>query len=109
MDYFRRKILISSAIAILGFKSLKVQTSQVPEHPLDSENILCSGEKYLLPSKPDLNSTVLISMGPECMQNHPEIVFSNTPILGENENLVLDSMAIIKLKYEGPLIGWTLV
>lgn len=109
MDYSRRKILISTAVALIGVKSLKFKINKSKVMHLEKENILSPGQVYSLPLNPKLGTKLTIVTDRNCMDHYPEILFSGELILGQKENLTLDSMAIFELEYKGPQLGWSLV
>lgn len=59
-----------------------------------------------LPKKPKLGECVHLIVDTGSVLNPGKLIYDNVPIFGGKEDIILDTISIVRLRYEGAWRGW---
>jgi hypothetical protein len=111
-NFFKIALAFVFSLPLLKVRSSEVKSSgfeALLEGKKEKHIIAKNGESIELPLNPRLGQTLLISVPGESLSNPARLKFEKDYILGEREDLILDSLAIVKIQYNGPRSGWLLI
>ena len=109
MGFKRRDFIISSGL--MAMATLFPNISSGKSISLGNRNfhIVGPGSLLKLPLAPKAGHSVNLIIPAKSIENPAKVEFKSVPLLGDKEDLVLDTFGHIRLTYIDTVRGWTLL
>ncbi len=104
----RREFLFGAGGLALALFSLPASCGNVVYLEAGAVYSVSSGEWLAFPSAPKRGDRVALTISAQSLRPPAQVLYLDTPLLGEREHLLLDSLANVHFIFEGHKAGWRL-
>ena len=104
----RREFLLGAGGLALALLSFPEGLGNVIHLKAGAVHTVSSGEWLTFPSAPKRGDRIALTIGARSLRPPAQILYLDTPLLGEREHLLLDSLANIHFFFGGQKAGWHL-
>ena len=106
MFFKRRELLISTGLFLIAGILPKLKGGKTVSLNNKKFHIVEPDSRLFLPNGPKNGQTINLIIPRQSVQNPSKLIFSKNLILGDKEDLVLDSFGQIRLTFVNDRVGW---